>query len=180
VPCVLTAFAKTEELSVFAGSFSVRPPSRYHAAVGGKTNKLVRWLGVERPQRVPDLGERELAVLEVLWKHGRSSAQAVREHMPGAPISLSTAQSTLERLHRKQLLRREKQGRAYQYRAVLSRSELIGDLLRDLARDVAGGELAPMLSGFLDFVSGEAPELEPEVSRALGLNEGRRRKPADE
>jgi predicted transcriptional regulator len=132
-------------------------------------NKLARWLGVERRERLPDLGERELAVLEVLWEQGRSSAQAVRGLMPGAPISLSTAQSTLERLHRKHLVHRVKQGRAYQYHAALSRSQLIGGLLRDLARDVAGGELAPMLSGFLDYVSGEAPELEPDVSRALGL-----------
>lgn len=137
--------------------------------MNGKGHKLVRWLGVDRPRRLPDLGERELAVLELLWDHGRGSAQSVQAAMPGDPVALSTVQSTLERLHRKHLVDRVKRGRAYEYRTTLSRSQLIGGLLRDLAEDVAGGELAPMLSGFLDYVSGEAPELGPGVSRALGI-----------
>ncbi len=118
---------------------------------------------------MPDLGERELDVLEVLWKGGQRSAQDVQNALPGDAVSLSTVQSTLERLHRKELVGREKSGRAYQYEVRVSRSQLIGGLLRDLAQDVAGGDVAPMLSGFLDYVATEAPELGSKVSRALAL-----------
>ena len=76
------------------------------------------------------------------------------------------------------LLGREKAGRAYQYEARVTRSQLIGGLLRDLAEDVAGGDVAPMLSGFLDYVTTEAPELEPRVSRALAL--GTKREGSDD
>ena len=138
--------------------------------IGGKT-KLATWLGAATSRRVPDLGEREMDVLEVLWSRGESSAQEVRETLPGQSVSLSTVQSTLERLHRKALLEREKIGRAYRYRTLLTRSQLIGGLLRDLAEDVAGGDVAPMLSGFLDYVAAEAPELGPGISRALDLVE---------
>jgi predicted transcriptional regulator len=135
---------------------------------GGKT-KLSTWLGAATSRRVPDLGEREMDVLDVLWARGDSSAQEVRDSLPGKSVSLSTVQSTLERLHRKALLEREKLGRAYRYRTQLTRAQLIGGLLRDLAEDVAGGDVVPMLSGFLDYVAVEAPELGPGVSRALAL-----------
>ena len=134
-------------------------------SIAGKS--LGRWLGLGRADRLPDLGERELAVLEVLWAKGAQSSQAVQALMPGEPISLSTIQSTLERLFRKKLVSRSKAGRAYQYRASISRSQLIGGLLRDMAEDVAGGQLAPMLSGFLQYVAAEDPELGPRLSRAL-------------
>ena len=134
-------------------------------SIGTKT--LGHWLGLKRGDRLPDLGERELAVLEVLWAGGAQSSQAVQGLMPGKPISLSTVQSTLERLFRKQLVSRTKAGRAYLYQASIGRSELIGGLLRDLARDVAGGELAPMVSGFLQYVASEDPELGPKLSKAL-------------
>ena len=138
--------------------------------IGSKT-KLCEWLGANSSSRMPDLGERELDVLEVLWAGGQKSSQEVRDALPGSAVSLSTVQSTLERLHRKDLLGRVKAGRAYQYQARVTRSQLIGGLLRDLAEDVAGGDIAPMLSGFLDYVATEAPELGPRVSRALELED---------
>lgn len=131
---------------------------------------LSEWLGGGPARRMPELGERELDLLELLWAEGERSAQELRDALPGRSVSLSTVQSTLERLHRKQLLVRSKTGRAFRYEARVSRSQLIGGLLRDLAEDVAGGDIAPMLSGFLDYVAAEAPELGPRVSEALALD----------
>ncbi len=130
--------------------------------------KFVRRFGLRGHPSLPDLGERELLVLEVLWERGDATARAVCRDMPGDGISLSTVQSTLERLHRKQLALRTKQGRAYVYRAALRREELISGLLHELADNLAAGELAPMISGFLDYLSGQAPDLGADVSRALG------------
>lgn len=129
---------------------------------------LSPWLAGTGRARIPDLGEREMAVMEVLWTTSRASAQEVRDRL-AVSISLSTVQSTLERLHRKRLVGRRKEGRAYGYWPLLSRAQLIGGLLRDLAQDVAGGDLAPMLSGFVDYVAAESPELAGPVSRALSL-----------
>lgn len=72
--------------------------------------------------------------------------------MPDPDISLSTIQSTLERLYRKSVLSRQKQGRAFLYAPLMDRQALISSLLRDIADDLAGGELAPMVSGFIDFL----------------------------
>lgn len=121
---------------------------------------LRNWLGVKRSGAgLPPLGQRELAVLEILWTHGPLSAQQVLALLPGAGIGLSTVQSTLERLSRKAILQREKAGRAYVYGALLSRSEIIGSLLRDIAQELAGNDREAMISGFMDYLGDEAKDL---------------------
>lgn len=120
-----------------------------------------------RAVRLPDLGKRELLVLEVLWANDDCTAQYIQSQMPDEGISLSTVQSTLERLHRKRLVQREKIGRAFCYRAGIERSQLISALLHDMTQQVAAGDLAPVISGFLDFVASEAPELASHLSESL-------------
>jgi predicted transcriptional regulator len=101
---------------------------------------------------LPRLGELELAVMEVLWVVPDCDAQTVRERLPAARrCSLSTVQSTLERLHRKALLSRRRERRAYLYRARLERAELLGRLLGGVIRQLHNGHLDPILSSFVDF-----------------------------
>lgn len=135
------------------------------------TTALIHWLSGRRAARMPDIGARELAVLGLLWDRGPMPAQDVRDRMSGSPVSLSTIQSTLERLNRKNLVTRRKSGRAYRYAAVLNRAQLIAAMLKDLADEVAGGDLTPMVSGFMEFVAAESPELESELSNALKQRE---------
>lgn len=130
------------------------------------TRALIRWLSGRRAARMPNIGARELAVLGLLWDRGPMAAQDVCDRMSGNPASLSTIQSTLERLNRKDLVTRRKSGRAYQYAAVLNRTQLIAAMLKDLADDVAGGDLAPMVSGFMEYMAAESPEFETELSKA--------------
>ncbi len=138
------------------------------AKTDGRNSGLTGWLGVKRPAaRIPALGGRELAVLEILWRRGQVSAQQVLEQMSEPSLALSTVQSTLERLHRKDLVSRAKLGRAYYYRATLAKSDMISNLLRDIAQEITGGDMAPMISGFMGYISGEAPGMEPELAQAL-------------
>jgi len=114
---------------------------------------LVSLLGRRRSgERLPDLGERELGVLQVLWQKGPLTAQSVRENIFDSGVSLSTVQSTLERLYRKGLLKREKAGRAFVYSALFSRQSLISWLMHDIAESLTDGDTAPMVSGFLDYL----------------------------
>lgn len=73
-------------------------------------------------------------------------------------ISLNTVQSTLERLHRKGLLRREKVSHAYQYEARLGRHELLGRLIESTAGRVGALGTDALMSAFVDVASraGEA------------------------
>jgi predicted transcriptional regulator len=101
---------------------------------------------------LPQLGELELAVLEALWRRGELTARQLPEALPDdLQPSLSTIQTTLERLHRKGLLRRQKRGHAYSYNPRLSRSALLGSLLGGVISRLHSGSLDPILSSFVEF-----------------------------
>jgi predicted transcriptional regulator len=104
------------------------------------------------PFTAPLLGELEVDVMEVLWGSGEATAQQVLAELPDHGISLSTVQSTLERLVRKQLLRRSKHSRAYVYQAVIDREHLIGLMIENVASRFSHGRVTPMISGFCSFV----------------------------
>jgi predicted transcriptional regulator len=68
------------------------------------------------------LGPLEWRVLETLWS--RSTLASVRDLQPDFPeIAYTTLMTTLDRLHRKGVLHREKSGRAFLYQPQLSRAE---------------------------------------------------------
>lgn len=101
---------------------------------------------------LPQLGELELALLQALWRRPDQSASNLHQGLPLLRrSSLSTVQSTLERLYRKQLVRRVKSGHAYSYCARLGRGELLGKLLGGVIRQLHTGSLDPILSSFVDF-----------------------------
>ena len=101
-----------------------------------------------------------MQILERLWAASEPvDARGVLAALAGRRISLSTVQATLERLHRKGLLARQKVSRAFVYSASVSRERLIGTLINDLAQRLAAGELEPVISGFVDLVGEADPEL---------------------
>lgn len=104
---------------------------------------------------LPQLGELELSVMESLWQTPGQAAKSVHTSVPPAQrSSLSTMQSTLERLHRKGLLERDKQGHAFAYYPKLQRSELLGRLIGGVIKQLHTGSLEPILSSFVDFADG--------------------------
>ncbi len=101
---------------------------------------------------LPQLGELELSVMESLWLSPGQAAKSIHVSLPTQQrSSLSTVQSTLERLYRKGLLERTKQGHAYTYFPKLKRSELLGRLIGGVIRQLHTGSLEPILSSFVDF-----------------------------
>ncbi len=73
------------------------------------------------------LGELELSVMRHVWACGDPGcfAQAVLKFLEAErPLALTTVLTTLDRLHDKGILWREKEGKAYRYRAALSEEAL--------------------------------------------------------
>jgi len=100
---------------------------------------------------LPQLGELELLLMEALWANPSQSAKDLHTGIKeDSRSSLSTVQSTLERLHRKSLLSRNKKGHAYLYAPKLARSELLGRLIGGVIRKLHTGNLDPILSSFVD------------------------------
>jgi BlaI family transcriptional regulator, penicillinase repressor len=90
--------------------------------------------------------EAELAVLQVLWERGEATRRDIADvlYPAGGPSHYTTVQKLLERLERKGYVRRG--GEAVRtFVALVSRDELIGQRLMDVAEKLAGGSLAPLL-----------------------------------
>ncbi len=101
------------------------------------------------------LGPLEWRTLEALWAQARPVS--VRELQPEFPeIAYTTLMTTLDRLHRKNVLARTKRGRAFLYEPRLTRTEYdsaraANALTAALAAD--GKALGPLLSFFVQSVS---------------------------
>ena len=96
---------------------------------------MTRWLthSGAGPLRTGLLGPLEWRVLEALW--GAAAPASVRDLTPEFPeIAYTTLMTTLDRLYRKGVLERVKQGRAFFYQTKLSRSEFDSARAVNLAR----------------------------------------------
>jgi len=132
----------------------------------GNNSVIKGWLHQLRRARTPSLGQRELNALDVVWARGECSAQDVLDELDD-DVSLSTVQSTLERLYRKKLLLRTKSGRAFLYQAEVTRSKLISSLIHDISDDFGAEDGTALLVGFVDFLAATDPDLYQRVQGAL-------------
>jgi predicted transcriptional regulator len=134
---------------------------------------LLSRLGLDRRRaRSPELGVRELAIMECLWRRPDQSAQEILADLEDCNVGLSTVQSTLERLHRKDLVSREKSTRAFYYRALRSRQDIINALLQDITRDIAGGDRQAVISSFVSYLAEDDEQLALAFHDLLGAEPG--------
>jgi predicted transcriptional regulator len=99
------------------------------------------------------LGDLELAVMDHLWSAGPLDVKACHLAIgKRRRITLNTVQSTMERLFRKGLLRRDKVSHAYVYESVLSREAFGAQLAQEVVA-AAVGQAAPasLLAAFVDL-----------------------------
>lgn len=127
---------------------------------------------------LPILGELETAVLGHLWTRGSGDAKGVHVAL-GAErgITVNTIQSTLERLFRKQLLKRCRTGHAYLYTPAISRDAFRASAVAAVAGELRGATGAGVLAAFVDVATSADPRnldrLEKLVARARAKREGR-------
>lgn len=126
---------------------------------------------------VPVLGELELTVLNLLWQRPDLSPKEVHAEI-GAErgISVNTVQSTLDRLYKKQLLTREKQGYAYHYTAIVERDSLIANMISDvIGRFQLDGaaSVAAFVQATETFDDEDLDRLEEEIRARRAQSEGK-------
>ena len=80
------------------------------------------------------------------------------------PIAYTTVMTTMDNLHRKGWLARDKDGKAYRYTATASRAEYSARLMRE-ALD-GGGDTEAVLSHFVAQMDGDESEVLRAVVRA--------------
>lgn len=115
------------------------------------------------------LGPLERKVLDAVWTS--PEPVSVRDLQPDfRDIAYTTLMTTLDRLHRKQLLDRTKQGRAFFYVARLTRQEFesacVADALDTALSNSAQG-VGPLLSYFVQAVGDHDRELLDELEEIV-------------
>jgi len=80
----------------------------------------------------------ELVIIQVLWREGPSSVQAVHSKLQ-SDLAFTTVQTVLNVLHQKGRVRRTLKGRAYEYRPGESKESVLGQAVGDLIRRMFGG-----------------------------------------
>jgi predicted transcriptional regulator len=92
----------------------------------------------------------------------------VRDLIPAFPdIAYTTLMTTMDRLHRKGVLARTREGRAFFYQPRLSRPEFESARATDALRTAlegGGAALAPLLSSFVDAVGERDREMLDELA----------------
>lgn len=110
------------------------------------------------------LGELEKLVLNYLWSVGSADAKQVHEHFKRIRGgSLNTIQSTLDRLYKKTILKREKQGHAYWYRTAKEKKDFLGELIHTVTQDFSSDHdhlLAAFVSLSADLDEAQLDRLE--------------------
>jgi BlaI family transcriptional regulator, penicillinase repressor len=115
---------------------------------------MTAWMNVFASRQPELIGPLERKVLDALWTRGGSAS--VRDLQPEFPaIAYTTLMTTLDRLHRKRVLDRVKQGRAFYYTPRQTRQEFESTRAADALRRALendGTSLVPLMSFFVRAV----------------------------
>ena len=109
-----------------------------------------------------NISDAELDVLKVLWDLGAGTVRDVLDHplAGGRDWAYTTAQTLLARLIEKGIVRREKDGRAFRFLPTVSRDELVGARLDDIADRVCDGKSMPLLLNLVHSASFSPAEID--------------------
>ncbi len=125
-----------------------------------------------------DVSPTELEVLKVLWELGSSTIRTLTDRLypEGGTAHYATVQKLLERLEGKDYVRKDAGDRAHLFTATVDRAALLSLRLRETARDLCDGSLAPLLTHLVDAAPLTANELAALRELVEGRRPGRRRR----
>ena len=114
-----------------------------------------------------DLGPLERAVLEQVWRaDAEVTVREVAQALP-RPLAYTTVMTTLDRLHRKGLLSRRKDGRAFRYAPRGTPEQFAAGLLRRWLDRLGRRRVQPLLASLVDAVGEHDAALLPELQRLV-------------
>ncbi|MDI3404161.1 BlaI/MecI/CopY family transcriptional regulator [Streptomyces cavernicola] len=110
------------------------------------------------------LGELEAEIMNRLWAWGRpaTARDVLTDINKNRPVAYSTVKTVAEILHRKGMLRREKEGRAWVYEPTCTRQQYTAGLMQE-----ALGSNPDPAGALLSFVEQMSPEEADALRAAL-------------
>ncbi len=97
--------------------------------------------------------------MDVLWELPAAESITVRDvhaHLARErDLAYTTVMTVMDRLARKELVRQEREGRAYRYSAMETRAEMTADLMHDTLEDFSEKDRGSALVAFVEDASAE-------------------------
>jgi predicted transcriptional regulator len=91
----------------------------------------------------------ELEIMNVLWETGPANVQIIQQRLP-RELAYTTVQTILNILHRKRKVRRSLKRRAYFYKAVVSRQQVVSHAISGLVDRLFGGSAENLVMSLLE------------------------------
>ncbi len=117
------------------------------------------------------LHELEAAVMDVIWDSSAEEIavrEVVRSLRPERDLAYTTVMTTMDRLAKRELLLRRKEGRAWLYRPAMNRDGFLALVARETLDSLPAGARSSALAWFVEEVSSAD---EDELSRLAELIE---------
>lgn len=98
---------------------------------------------------LPELGELEREVMQLVWAHGPVTAETVREKL-SRPLKESTVRTVLRRLEEKGYTTHTVDGRTYVYQAAEERGRVAAKAVQRIVDWFCNGSVEEVLVGMVD------------------------------
>src|ERR1700724_2340315 len=121
-----------------------------------------------RQPRLRNMGEVEQSVMDYIWIHGPSTAEACREALASSrPMKDSTIRTVLRRLEEKGYLTHEIDGRTFIYKASDARQNVAVRAVKSIIDRFCGGSAEQLVLGMVDNAVLDRKQLE-RLARRIG------------
>jgi predicted transcriptional regulator len=100
-------------------------------------------------ENLPDLGDLELEVMQLIWANDRLTAETVREKL-ARRLKESTVRTVLRRLEEKRYVTHTVEGRTYVYQATQPRGRVAANAVQRIVDWFCNGSVEEVLVGMVD------------------------------
>jgi predicted transcriptional regulator len=119
------------------------------------------------------LGDLEQRVMEVLWQEHPLAVRDVKQRLGKKP-AYTTVMTTLDRLYKKGLLARDKDGLAFVYRPAIDRAEYQRKVVEAAVAPLLEQGAGPVLAAFVDVAAGVSEKHLAELEKLIAARRRRR------
>jgi BlaI family penicillinase repressor len=123
---------------------NVAPYATLCSVTDGKTRK-----GMKMDESLPELGELEREVMQLVWANAPITAEAVREQLPRR-LKESTVRTVLRRLEEKGYTTHTVDGRTFVYHAAEPRGKVAAKAVQRIVDWFCNGSIEEVLVGMVD------------------------------
>jgi predicted transcriptional regulator len=120
------------------------------------------------------LGDLETRVMNILWADNPLAVRDVKARLKGAKLAYTTVMTTLDRLYRKGLLARTKNGLAFVYLPAMDRDEYHRRVVHAALAPLLAQGAGPVMAAFVDAAAGADDDNLAELERLIAA---RRKRP---